>query len=120
MKKEKNYLDYIPVRNNEYKWVIADEGVVEVHVVNKGIFNKIAQILLKKPEISRIKLDKYGSIVWKAIDDNKNIGEIAEEVKIYLEDDNEKVFYERLVKFFYILKENKFIKYEERNTNNCV
>ncbi|WP_294156150.1 PqqD family peptide modification chaperone [uncultured Clostridium sp.] len=113
MKKEKNYLDYIPVRNDEYKWRVADDGVVEVQVVNKGIFNKAAQLLLKKPKVSRIKLDKYGSIVWKAIDDKKNIGEIAEKVKTYMEDDNEKVFYERLVKFFYILKENKFIKYEE-------
>lgn len=112
MKKKKNYLDYIPIRNNEYKWQIVDEDIVEIHVVNKGFFNKIAQIFFKKPKISRIKLDKYGSIVWKVIDDNKNIGQIADDVRKYFEDD-ENIFYERLIKFFHILNNNNFIRYKK-------
>lgn len=112
MKKDKNYLDYIPVRNNEYKWNIIEDNIVEINVVNKGMFNRAAQILFKRPKISRIKLDKYGSVVWQAIDDNKDIGNIAEDVKENF-DDEENVFYERLVKFFHILKENKFITYKK-------
>lgn len=113
MKKEKNYLDYIPLRNSEYEWHIVEDGIVEIHVVNKGIFNKMAQILLKKPKISKIKLDQYGSRVWKAIDDKSDIGRIGDKVRESFEDDDN-VFYERLVKFFYILKENKFITYTNK------
>lgn len=114
MKNEKNYLDYIPVRNSQYEWHIIDGGIVEIHVINKGIFNKMAQMLLKKPKISKIKLDQYGSIVWKAIDDEKDIGSIADSVRENFED-SEDVFYERLVKFFHILKSNNFIDYKKEN-----
>lgn len=110
--KEKNYLDYIPVRNNEYRWDVLEDGIVEIYVINKGFFNKIAQKFFKAPKMSKIKLDEYGSLVWKCIDDNKNIGEIAQEVRSSFEDE-EKVFYSRLIKFFQILKENQFIKYKE-------
>ena len=112
MKKKKNYLDYIPVRNSDYEWHIIEDDIVEIHVVNKGIFNKLAQKFLKKPKISKIKLDKYGGIVWQAIDDTSDIGKIADKVRDIFED-NENMFYERLVKFFHILKENKFITYKK-------
>ena len=112
MDKGKNYLDYIPVRNSDYEWHIVEDDIVEIHVVNKGIFNKLAQMFLKKPKISKIKLDKYGSSVWQAIDDKSDIGLIANKVRNMFEDD-ENIFYERLVKFFHILKENKFITYKK-------
>lgn len=110
--KDKNYLDYIPVRNSEYDWSIVEDGIVEISVVNKGFFNLITQKFFKAPKISKIKLDEYGSIVWKAMDDKRDIGDIAEEVRSSFEDE-EKVFYSRLIKFFQILKENKFISYKE-------
>lgn len=112
MKNNKNYLDYIPVRNKENEWNVLDDGIVEIIVSNKGFFNKIAQIFFKRPKVSRINLDEYGSIVWKAIDDKKDIGEISQEVR-YKFDDDEKMFYSRLIKFFQILKENKFIEYRK-------
>lgn len=91
---------YILVRNNEFKWSILGDESVEIQVVNKGIFNKIAQILFRAPKISKIKLDEYGSTVWKEIDDNRDI---AIKVRGNFEDD-ENVFYERLVKFFSHIK----------------
>ena len=110
--KDKNYLDYIPVRNSEYNWKVLKDDIVEISVVNKGIFNLIAQKFFKAPKVSKIKLDEYGSIVWKSIDDKKDIGEIAQSVRNNFEDE-ENVFYSRLIKFFQILKENKFIEYKE-------
>lgn len=110
--KDKNYLDYIPVRNSEYHWKILEDGIVEIYVINKGVFNTIAQKIFKKPKVSQIKLDKYGSLVWKAIDDKKDIGQISLEIRNEFQDD-EKIFYSRLVKFFQILKENKFIEYRK-------
>lgn len=112
MKNDKNYLDYIPVRNKEYEWNILSDGIIEVMVINKGFFNKIAQTFFKAPKVSKIKLDEYGSIVWKAIDDKKDIGQISQEIRDKFDDD-EKIFYSRLIKFFQILKENKFIEYKE-------
>lgn len=111
-KSDKNYLDYVPVRNKEYTWEVVEDNIVEISVVNKGFFNTIAQKFFKAPKFSKIKLDKYGSIVWKAIDDKRDIGDVAQEVRSYF-DDEEKVFYSRLIKFFQILKENKFIEYIE-------
>lgn len=111
-KNNKNYLDYIPVRNKEYAWKVIENNIVEISVVNKGFFNTIAQKFFKAPKVSKIKLDEYGSIVWKAIDDKRDIGDVAQEVRSYF-DDEEKVFYSRLIKFFQILKDNKFIKYME-------
>ena len=112
MKKEKNYLDYIPVINEEYEWFLDEEDIVEIHVVNKGVFNRVCQILFKKPRISKIRLDQYGSTVWMAIDNSSDIGEIAQAVRDKFED-NDDMFYERLVKFFAILKENKFVTYKD-------
>lgn len=109
-KKAKNYLDYVPVRNSEYNWSIQKDGIVVIEVVHKGFFNKLAQILFRVPKKSEIKLDDYGSKVWKCIDDKKDIGQIANEVRNHFDDDDN-VFYERLIKFFNILTNNKFIKY---------
>ena len=110
--KDKNYLDYIPVRNSEYDWSIVEDGIVEISVVNKGFFNLITQKFFKAPKISKIKLDAPPPPPWKAMDDKRDIGDIAEEVRSSFEDE-EKVFYSRLIKFFQILKENKFISYKE-------
>lgn len=110
MKREKNYLDNVPIRNKNNKWSINEDGVVVIEVINKGVFNKIAQKFFRAPKKSYIKLDKYGSEVWIMIDDKKDIGMIAQKVRERFKDDDN-VFYERLVKFFNILKQNSFIQY---------
>ena len=74
MKKE-NYIDNIPKINK--KWEILEDGIVEVTIENKGFYNTLAQKLFKKPRYSFIKLDEYGSCVWKQIDGKKTIYEIG-------------------------------------------
>lgn len=113
MKKEKNYLDFIPVRNSEYEWNTLDTGIVEIKVINKGFYNKIAQKFFKAPKESYIKLDEYGSEVWKCINDKRDIGEVGDSVCSKFSDDDN-MFYQRLVKFFNILKENNFITFKEK------
>lgn len=110
MKKTKNYLDFIPVRNNAFKWHINDEGIVVVEVVRNGLFDKIAQVVFKRPKKSEIKLDEHGSFVWKCIDDISNVHEIALKVEEYFGEDEK--LYERLIIFCNILKDNKFITYK--------
>ena len=108
--KKENYLDKIPVRSDKLKWTENDD-IVTLSIENKGVFNKIAQILFKKPPVSYIHLDENGSFIWKLIDGEKNIYEIGEKV---LEHFGEKAqpLYERLIKYFEILLSYGFISWE--------
>ena len=64
MKKKKNFMDFVPCCNPVYTWDADKKGIVTVHVVNKGFYNWMAQKLFKRPHVSHIKLDEYGSFVW--------------------------------------------------------
>ena len=107
MKKNKNFLDFIPVINDEYKWD-EKEGIVTVHVVYKGFYHTIAQKLFKTPKVSHIALDEYGSFVWRNIDGENSVYDIGVLVKEKYKEKAEPL-YERLVQFFKILKNNRFI-----------
>ena len=106
MKREKNYIDNIPKTNKE--WEITEEGLVEIKVENTGLFNTIAQKFFKKPRYSFIKLDEYGSCVWKQIDGHKTIYEIGKALRSEHKSAAEQL-YERLSTFFGILKRNNYI-----------
>ncbi len=110
MKKKENFMDYVPCCNPIYAWDADEKGIVTVHVVNKGFYNWLAQKLFKKPRISHIKLDEYGSFVWKQMDGKRNIFEISKLVKEKFGAEAEPVL-DRLVKYFQILYQNKFIGY---------
>lgn len=103
-------MDFIPVCNPIYTWDADKNGMVTVHVVNKGFYNRLAQKLFKKPRNSHIKLDKYGSFVWQQMDGKKSIYDISKILKDRFGKEAEPIF-ERLVKFFRILYQNKFIGY---------
>lgn len=109
MKQKENYLDKIPVRKAEIVWNTDEKGIVTLEIENKGLFNFLAQKLLKKPRVSFIHLDEMGSFIWPLIDGEKDITKIGKEV---FEHFGEKAnpLYERLVKYFEILKENNFIE----------
>ena len=45
-----NYLDYVPMHNEDkYPFQTDDNGAVTIMVENKGVFNKIAQVVFRKP-----------------------------------------------------------------------
>ena len=96
--------------NEELGWNTED-GIVTLEITNKGIFNKIAQKLFKKPKISYVHLDQTGSFVWPIIDGEKDIIKIGEEVKAHFGDACEPL-YERLAKFFQILESYGFVKFK--------
>ena len=78
MKKKKNvisqnYLEKIPVRPETIKWSTDGNGIVTLDIENTGVFNRVAQKLLKKPKVSHIHLDEMGSFVWPLIDGKKSI-----------------------------------------------
>lgn len=103
-----NYLEKIPVRTEGIEWSKDENGVITLEVVNKGVFNFIAQKLFKRPKISYIHLDEMGSFVWPHIDGEKDILGIG---KLVEEEFGEKAnpLYERLAMFFRVLESYKFI-----------
>ena len=103
-----NYLERIPKRNESVKWSIDENGIVTLEIENKGVINRIFQKLLKKPKTSYIHLDEMGSCVWALIDGVKCIEKIGVEAEAKF---GEKAhpLYERLAKYFEILKSYGFI-----------
>lgn len=113
MKKEsENYLEKIPYRADGINWNTDENGIVTLEIENKGIFNRIFQKLLKKPKISYVHLDEFGSFVWTLLDGEKNIIALGEAVS---EKFGEKAnpLYERLSKYFQILSSYGFIMWKE-------
>ena len=101
-------MDFIPVCNPLYTWDADKKGRVTVHVVNKGFYNWIAQKVFKRPRISHIVLDEYGSFVWRQMDGTRNVHEISKLVSAQFGKEAEPVV-QRLVKYIQILYQNKFI-----------
>lgn len=103
-----NYLEKIPVRAEGIEWSKDENGVITLEIVNKGVFNFIAQKLFKRPKISYIHLDEMGSFVWPHLDGDKDILEIGKLVEAEF-GEKANPLYERLAMFFRILESYKFI-----------
>lgn len=105
-----NFLDKIPVRKEGLNWSQDENGNVTLEMANKGIANRIAQKLLKKPKISYIHLDENGSFIWPLIDGEKSIFEIGKDVEEHF---GEKAhpLYERLTQYFKILQNYGFVEF---------
>ena len=111
-KKEKNFLDKVPKRNEKIRWRFDEKGIVTLEIDNLGIINKIAQKLLKKPKVSYIHLDEMGSFIWQYIDGEKTVYEISEYVSEHFKE-KANPLYERLIKYLKILESYGFISLEK-------
>lgn len=107
-----NYLERCPMRAGHIKWSADEDGKVSLQIENRGVFNKIAQIILKKPKVSYVHLEEMGSFIWPLLDGQKTILELGEEVE---KEFGEKVqpLYERLAKYFQILESYGFVEWGE-------
>ena len=105
----KNYVDYIPVPGKKIRYEIV-EGKVTIYQENRGMFNRIFQVLLKKPKISQIHLDEMGNFIWPYMDGTRSIFDISLLVE---EEFGEKAkpLIPRLVKYFQMLKDYGFIEF---------
>lgn len=117
MKKKKqnqeNYLEKCPVRPEWLKWSTDDSGMITLDIENKGVFNKIAQKLFKKPEISHIHLDEIGSFVWPMIDGEATVMEMGGPLEEHFGEKAQPT-YERLAKFFQILESYGFVEWKNQ------
>ncbi len=105
---EENFLDKIPSHKEGLGFSTDDDGNVTLEMENKGIMNKIAQKLIRKPKISYIHLEEFGSFIWPLIDGEKNIHQIGEQVEEHF---GEKAhpLYERLATYFQTLETYGFV-----------
>ena len=109
MKENVNYLEKIPVKNQNIGWSKNKSGLVTLEIENKGIVNKIFQRLLKKPKVSYIHLDETGSRVWSYIDGERTVFQIGKKMT---DEDEQELLYERLSKYIEILSGYKFINFK--------
>lgn len=112
LKKDDNFLDLIPVIEENQEW-IEENGLVQIIVPRNGILEKLARPVLKIPKSMKIDLDKLGSCVWKSIDGKLTVEDIGKIVKNEFGEDAEPV-YERLATYINILRNNKFIILEKK------
>ena len=110
--KADNYLDKIPVKNEKIGWSADEKGIVTLEIENKGVFNKVFQLILKKPKITYIHLDEMGSFVWPLIDGKKDVIAIGKEVKEHF-GEKANPLYERLSQFFVVLDSYKFVSFKK-------
>ena len=106
-----NYLDKIPQYKDGLCSSVDENGRVILEIENKGIANKVLQVLLKKPKVSFIHLDEMGSFIWQKIDGKKNVFYIGKEVKEHFGDKAEPL-YERLAQYFGILESYGFVVFK--------
>lgn len=108
---KKNFLDYVPVISEKNDWH-EEDNIVVIDMKHTGLFDKAAQKFWHRPSVSHIKLDEFGSFVWKSIDGKRDIEQIAKLLKEEFGDDVEPL-YDRLVEYLKILYNNGFIKYDK-------
>lgn len=107
----KNYLDFVPVRNPSFDFTVADDGIVTIAVEWQGFYHRIAQRFFRRPRVSDIKLDAYGSFVWQAIDGEKNVYALSQELEAHFGEIDKAL--SRLIKFLEIMHDHKIISWKE-------
>ena len=113
-KKQENFLNYIPVISEKNSWDADAGGRVTIHMVHRGFYATIAQKVFHTPRVSHIKLDEYGSFLWKRINGERTVGQLAQQLKEQFGDQAEPL-YDRLVKYMQILRNNEFILFRGKD-----
>lgn len=110
MKKEENFLDYIPKRNQRFAYQTNEKGYIEIAVLNTGFMNRVLQLVCKKPKISYVELEEMGSFLWEQMDGIKTVYELGVLEKQEFGEKAEPI-YERLCTYLKVLRKSGFIIY---------
>lgn len=111
-KQQKNYLDLIPVRAQGLEWTRDDEGIVVLEVENTGVFNRIAQKCFKRPKVTKVHMEQFGSFLWPLIDGERTVKELADLLKERFGEEAEPL-YPRVAKYMQIMESYRFISLSE-------
>ncbi len=106
-KKKENFLDYIPLRNPAFAWT-QEAGMVTVDMIHTGVYAAVAQKVFRRPRVSHVKLDEYGSFLWLRMDGQRDVGVLGRELEARF-GDKAQPLYPRLVQYMKTLLSNKFI-----------
>lgn len=104
----RNYLDTVFVPGPKLDWSLRDDGIVEIHIENKGFYNRIAQKFFKRPKVSHIALDKYGTLLWKKLDGENTVFDLVEYMKEQFQEEEDRML-DRTVTFMYTLQKSRFV-----------
>ncbi len=109
---DKNYLDFVPVVNEECSFFMEKDGQIIIEIENKGFFNVIAQKIFRRPRFTKVHLDSMGNFIWPHINGENSIYDISLFVK---EEFGEKAepLYNRLVQYFRTLESYGFVRIEK-------
>lgn len=110
--KKENYLDRIPCRKQALHWDNAGD-IVTLHVKHQGFFAMIAHKCFNRPKVTRLDLDDFGSFLWKRMDGEKTVGELADALKNQF-GENVEPLYNRLVSFLQVLYQNDLIYWRKQ------
>ncbi len=109
-KQRKNYLDLIPERVPGITWGKGEDGLIILEVENRGVFNRIAQRLFKRPQYTKVHMEKYGSFLWLLIDGRRTVMELADLQREAFGEEVEPL-YPRIVKYIQIMESYHFIRF---------
>lgn len=109
--KSANTLELHPVKC--YSELIDQEGIVSVLVpkIKNSTLRNFSSRFVKNMYM-KVKLDKYGSEVWKRIDGEKNVELIIKEISESLSDELNDAE-NRIINFIFILYQQDFITFIE-------
>lgn len=110
-----NFLDSRPLRREGLAWRIKEDGTAELDIAHRGFYNAIAQKFFKKPPVSHIALDRYGSVLWQSIDGENTVADIVELMKERFPDEADRML-DRVVTFLAMLHRNRFITLQKAST----
>ena len=107
-----NYLEKIPVHRDGLNWSTSENSEITLEIENRGLANKLFQLILKKPKVSYIHLDEMGNFIWPLIDGEKNVYQLGKLVKEHFGEKAEPL-YERLAQYLHTLETYNFISFKE-------
>ncbi len=107
-KESKSFLDFIPVKVEKIETNLKADGFVDLIIPRDGFLDRTVRKIAKTPDKKVISLDLLGSSVWKAIDNYRNVGDIAMVIKEEFGEDADPL-YDRLLPFINLLNNNEFI-----------
>ena len=108
LKLSKNYFDCIPHRRPDRPWRLKEDGMVEIDMENKGFYHFIAQKFFRKPRVSHISLDRYGSVFWQSIYGGNNVMDIIHIMEKEFPGETDRML-DRVVTYMATLQRSGFI-----------
>ena len=89
--------------------------MVEIDMENTGFYHFIAQKFFRKPRISHISLDQYGSVVWQSIDGHNTVMDVIRIMEKEFPAETDRML-DRVVTYMATLQRNGFISMKEAKT----